>query len=85
MKPEEEKENASLWRIGTEKGAKGVEMFVRYKADFTDEVKYLSGISQIAYLQQWVEAMDNAYWLFPSLENEMKDMYHKVFDKCLPF
>lgn len=85
MTTKQEKVNAALWRIGMVKGAKAVEMFVKCGADLTDEVKNLSGISQIAYLQQWTEAMDSAYWLFPSLEKEMEDMYHKVFDKCLPF
>lgn len=85
MTKKQEKVNAALWRIGTVKGAKAVEMFVKCGANLTDEVKTLSETSQAAYLQQWLEAWDRAYFLFPSLEKEIEDMYHKVFDKCLPF
>lgn len=85
MTTKQEKVNAALWRIGAVKGAKAVEMFVKSGADLTDEVKTLSETSQIAYMEQWVDAWDKAYWLYPSIQEEMKDMYNKVVDKCTPF
>lgn len=85
MATKQEKVNAALWRIGAIKGAKAVEMFVKSGADLTDEVKTLSDTSQIAYMLEWVRASDEAYWLYPSIQEEMKDMYNKVVDKCTPF
>ena len=85
MRTKQEKVNATLWRIGAVKGAKAVEMFVKCRADLTDEVKYLSDISKHAYLLQWDEAWTRSFYLFPRLEKEMRDMYDKVFDKCIPF
>ena len=85
MTDKHDKVNAALWRIGAVKGAKAVEMFVKSGADLTDEAKTLSDTSQIAYMLQWRIAWEEAYWLYPSIQKKIEDMYSKVIDMCAPF